>query len=337
MGLACEQLALEPYTFPELVRAYLQHLRGKPCYGRTLRLAKPWILTLQACPTRKEIKDRHARIGSDGVPQTGDHQRLAAVANKELALLRSILHFGIDAERWTGGNPTERIRKWKTARRKRVFKFLDLRTLLLALEKARKPRELRDRALFGLMLLTGCRPGEARHAKKADIRPYGAMGIWHKPHTKTGEPQEVPLPSQLMAWLATLPSTESEYLFAGKDRKPIQDRRVNRLWSIMRKRLGLELLWTYDFRRSLASHMPGVLHVPDSAVKAILNHSDGSSQEHYTHYTFDTLCPIMQQYADWLFSLKTRQPDVSGLSVTAPLRSPISGPTDRERRDALWA
>lgn len=281
-------------TFPELVTAYLTHLQNRPSHSRTVRLASQWICQLTEIPTRQQILDRHRTKGAIARQQ----------ANKELKLLRTIIRWGIYEEHWTGSNPTDGIRPWKCARRRRVLRFREMQLLLHAFDFARTHTEQRDRALFGLMIFTGCRPGEARTVKRSDITPYGEMGCWTKWTTKTGESQEVPVPSCVMRWLHALPSDDSIYYFGGLDRYALSDAAVRKQWAKWRTAYQLDGVWTYDFRRTLATYLQSELQQSDSMVQAILNHYDSRALGHYVHHPFDSLARTIQAYAEWLLTLK---------------------------------
>ncbi len=75
-------------------------------------------------------------------------------------------------------------------------------------------------------------------------------------------------------------------------------------WQELRVVLKITGLWTYDIRRTLSCHMSNELHRDDITIRAILNHQDGSALSHYCFKSFDSLCGPIQQYADWLCSLK---------------------------------
>src|SRR5262245_1725270 len=285
------------HTFNGLVTAYLDTLRGRASHAVRRREASPWVLTLTTTPTRREILDRHRTKGR------GHFQPGATLANSELGLIRAACRWGLYHEVWNGGDPTAGIKKWKTARRRRISKFDELRTLLNYFDTATTETELRDRALYGLMLFTGCRPSEARKALWTAIRPYGAMGCWLKGTTKTGEPHELPVPRQAMqwlqAWLAIRPiDALNPYLFQSrKSRGPLTEAGVCRRWITIRGELGLAGLWNYDLRRTLACMMGNELHYDDHTIRAILNHADGTSLSHYYFKSFDSLTEPMQHYA----------------------------------------
>ena len=158
-------------TCRELIQAYLdEHLKPKASYHNQLHVAKHWLLTLIETPTRTQIRERHLLKGH------GHFQPGAAQANNELMLLRAAIRWGIYHDRWEGHDPTVGLKKWKTKKRKHTAKVEEMKLIVAHFEKASTPEEIRDRALFGLMLFTGCRPGEARCAKLDAITPYRHMG-----------------------------------------------------------------------------------------------------------------------------------------------------------------
>lgn len=296
-------------TFHALMEAYLQHLVGRPCYDRTVRIATQWIDGLTETPTRAQLLARML----EKCPQ--DFAAGATAANKELALVRAACRWGIYRESWTQGDPTVGIKKRKSPKRKRLCKYDELRKLLHHFDFASTEAEIRDRALFGLMLFTGCRPSEARSAKVGDITSYGLMGSWIKGRTKTGETQEVPLPSQFMPWIAAwkaIRPTGSSALFPGSEGQPMSADTVRLRWTAIRAQLAIHGLWTYDLRRTLACSLGNELKpaYDDHTIRAILNHSDGASGAlgHYYFKSFDSLTGPIQAYADWLWALKGQTP-----------------------------
>ena len=291
-------------SFSVLIKAYLAHLEGRSGHRRSVRVASQWITRLIETPAREELIARHTSKGH------GHFQSGAAQANKELALVRAACRWGLYYGCWTGGDPTAGIRKWKTPKRKRIGKLDELRTLLHFFDRAETPVEIRDRALFGMQLFTGCRTGEARTARIDAITPYGTMGAWNKGKTKTGEDQELPLPSQAMAWIDAWKEIRpldhpSPYLFAGQAfQEPLTEDGVRLRWSIIRTRLNIHGLWTYDLRRTLACYLSNELRYDDHTIRAILNHYDGTALGRYSFKSFDALTKPIQHYADWLWALK---------------------------------
>jgi len=308
-------------SFHDLIAAYLDTLTGRTQTNQRI-VAKQWLLTLTTLPTRTEILAPHKAKGQ------GHFESGASSANTELALLRAACRWGIYQECWEGGDPTVGIKKWQTPRRKRVAKFDELTRLLEYFDRAFTDREILDRALFGLMLFTGCRPGEARTAPLHAITQYGDMGAWIKGKTKTGETQEIPLPTQLMPWIdawkairPTVPA--SPYLFpGGKLNQPVGLECIVQHWHDLSLLLGLHGLWNYDLRPTLACYLSNELGYDDVTIRAILNHADGSSLGHYCFKSFDSLKQPIQAYANWLCALK--QEPAGNRDEPAPLhRRPV--------------
>jgi hypothetical protein len=96
-------------SFSDLIPAYLEeHLKGKPSHRVQQRVARQWLMTLTEIPTRTQLMDRHKFKGH------GHYEHGCAQANAELSLLRAACRWGIYTERWSGGDPTVGIKKWKT-------------------------------------------------------------------------------------------------------------------------------------------------------------------------------------------------------------------------------
>jgi len=78
--------------------------------------------------------------------------------------------------------------------------------------------------------------------------PYGAMGCWQKGQTKNGRPQELPLPTQYMpwlaAWLAIRPARCNPYLFPGQlSGRPLSIHTVQYRWEALCAHLEIHGLW----------------------------------------------------------------------------------------------
>lgn len=319
-------------TYFELMAAYLESLKDKATYDRSFRVASQWILHQQETPTRQQLIARMLEKGK------GDYQPGCQQANKELAIQRAAFRWGLYHDKWHGGDPTVGIKKFKTKKRKRIAKFLEVRALLDFFEFATSETDIRNRALYGVALLTGCRPSEIRSAKVGSITSYGSGGAWNKGQTKTGEDQELPLPTQAMVWLQAWMQVRNEqdrylrspWIFPGLDpREPLSDEGMRRGWEIIREELRLDGLWNYDLRRTLASYLSNELGHPDKQIQAILNHYDGRALSHYCHVSFDALVPVIQGYADWLFGL---QKSKGGESTHVPTTHRV-----RAHRDSVRA
>lgn len=297
-------------TFPELIHMYLDNLKGRSGHDRTVRVASQWVSTLTETPTRQQLIERHKEKGH------GHYQPGASQANKELALVRAACRWGIYEGKWET-DPTVGIKKWKTPKRKRICKYEEITKILHAFDFSTTDTEIRDRALFGIAMFTGCRPSEVRTALLNAITPYSHMGCWNKGTTKNGEDHEVPLPRQAMGWVSDWlkvrprfdPRGANPYLFPGQAiGEPLSECGLRVRWAALRKGLEIQAnLWNYDLRRTLASYLGNELKYDDKTIQAILNHYDGRAISHYYHVSFDALTSVVQRYADWLYSLTAEQ------------------------------
>ncbi len=308
-------------TFSELITAYLHQLENKPSWSRTNRVARPWIRTLTVAPTRDEILRRRAAFC------VGDFQPGASAANKEVKLIRAACNWGVDEGHWPADqDPTARIKLFRVPKRRRFGKLAELRTILHGLDFL-PADHAETRALFGVLLFTGCRPSEARRMRVESVTDFGTVGCWEKGRTKNGERQELPLPSCVMAWLREV-KPSGPYYFSHNGETPLDESTVRKRWAQFREALRIRDLWTYDLRRTLATYLHTVRKESDSTIQAILNHYDGRALSHYVQHPFDFLAEVIQGYADWLLTVKEgphAMPSTESLSLADRLHSAASG------------
>jgi hypothetical protein len=106
------------------------------------------------------------------------------------------------------------------------------------------------------------------------------------------------------AWKAIRPSARpSPYLFPGQEfDQPLSTDQIVRRWHDVRLMIDVPGLWSYDLRRSLATHMSNELDYSDAKIDAILGHEKTTSLGHYLHVSFDAMTKPIQHYADWLWA-----------------------------------
>ena len=124
----------------------------------------------------------------------------------------------------------------------------------------------------------------------------------------------------LQAWLKIRddPRGTNPSLFPGQwAERPLTETAVRVRWSALRRELGLNDLWYYDLRRTMASYLGNELHYDDKTIQAVLNHYDGRALSHYYHVSFDALTLVVQRYAEWLCGLECG-PTVTDHSCVQP-------------------
>jgi integrase len=163
------------------------------------------------------------------------------------------------------------------------------------------------------------------------------MGCWTKGRMKNGQTQDVPLPSHYTPWLeawtairlcpitATRPTStqrDSLYLFPGRGwQQPLSAHYVKLRWKQLREELGINGLWNYDLRRTLVCNLGNELGYDAPTIRAIINHTDGTTLGHYYFKSFDSLCKPIEAYADWLCALPEG-------GTTMPVSEPAPPPVE---------
>ncbi|HUZ47333.1 MAG TPA: site-specific integrase [Terriglobia bacterium] len=239
--------------------------------------------------TRRDIADLHASLKA--TPYR---------ANRALALLHHMFTWAMSEEsgdEWTmEKNPADGVRKYHEEKRDRWLSEEELQRLADALEAY--PRQCgnapgvsdkqRDwlqsearRAMDALRLImvTGCRKGEALTAKWADFD--FARGVWTKPAHKTKEKktEHVALNEQALSLLEHMEHT-GEYLFPGRTGEHLKD--VKYPWAYVSKRAKLEGVRIHDLRHSFASHLVSS-GVSLTVVGKLLGHTQASTTQRYAH------------------------------------------------------
>jgi integrase len=231
------------------------------------------LKTAEVSPT--DIDRLHHKITADGYPYRAN--RVIAVCSKMFAL----------AVRWglRGDNPCKGIEKNKEYFRRRYLKSDELATLLRALA-AYPDRRIAD--VFRVLLMTGCRRGEALSMRWADVDLD--KGIWSKPpsSTKQKEAHEVPLAAPVKQLLTEIRQSQTakrqplpEYVFPGSGANG-HVVEVKRAWRRICEDAGIRNLRIHDLRHSFASAL-----VSDGAslplVGSLLGHSSPATTQRYAH------------------------------------------------------
>lgn len=290
-------------TFHALCTAYLAYLSSKPCYEDRVRLHRQFFADWRDHPTREQIEEWHAQ-----------HSHTKAYANAGLAFLKAMYNWGIARKKWSGINPVSGITRHKVKSRKRCLFPHEVQRLMENLDLG----GLKFSVFLLLLLTTACRRGEALAVKLEHLDLE--HGVWRKPTTKNGEPQDLPLPRQtcaaITAYLPLRRDPTSPYLFDGLYGRPWSSSIVEKCWSQpqVRSEQGVKKIFPsirqallmpdvriHDFRRTVASRI--YAQTKDwKLVKAILNHSDTDVTDIYTRVPFEAQAQALQAHADSLFN-----------------------------------
>jgi len=139
-----------------------------------------------------------------------------------------------------------------------------------------------------LMMLTGCRKGEALNAKVSEFD--FERSTWFLPNPKGGKARYIPMNERavetaksaiLLSQSLSQNSHQSEYLFANP-RTGLPFEQIFSSWNTARKKAGLSDLRMHDLRHSFASAMVNSgMTLYD--VKEILGHANIKTTQRYAH------------------------------------------------------
>lgn len=219
-------------------------------------------------------------------------------ANRALALLHHMFEWASkdDSGEWTvDKNPAAGVKKYHEEKRDRWLSEDELLRLADALERyprqcgqgalSKKQREWlqtearRSMDAVRLIMVTGCRKGEALTAKWTDFDL--ARGVWTKPshRTKEKKTEHVALNAQALSLLEHM-DRKGEYVFPGRTGGNLQD--VKSAWGKVCKLAKLQGVRVHDLRHSFASHLVSS-GVSLPIVGKLLGHTQPQTTQRYAH------------------------------------------------------
>jgi integrase len=231
-----------------------------------------------------DIRDLHHRITESGRRVRAN--RILAIASKMFSL--SLVPMPGENTPWRSaalGNPCKGTERNREEARERFFSQAELVKISEALNQY--PGVAAD--CVRLVMLTGCRPGEAMQAtwEEFDAEP----GYWIKPsaHTKQRKPHRLPLNPPALELVNRLrKKRKGKWVFPGD--KP--DEHLAALWHVwhfVRRETGIgKSARAYDLRHTFASvGAGGGLSLP--IIGKLLGHTQARTTQRYAHLADDPL------------------------------------------------
>lgn len=226
----------------------------------------------------EDVDALHRRITKGGSPYAAN--RCVAIASKMFSL----------AVRWgmRDDNPCVGVERNTEHHRRRYLSGDELARLVAALAK-HPDHQAAD--VVRLLLLTGCRKGEALACRWADVDL--SAGTWSKPpsSTKQNAHHAVPLSAPARALLSRVREQQGkplgEYVFPGPGATGHRVE-VKKMWAALCRAAGITGLRLHDLRHSYAS----VLVSSGSSlplIGAMLGHSNPSTTARYAHLFDDPM------------------------------------------------
>ena len=174
-------------------------------------------------------------------------------------------------------NPVKGVKFFKETKRRKVLSDIEFQRVNKALMQEPNPYWL---AFFPLALLLAVRRDELQSARWENIRLEGDAPTWSIPHTKSGEPHQIPLPGAAVAILEKLPSRGvCDWVFPGRGKTGhlVEPKGA---WSRIKKQAGVKDVRIHDLRRTGASMLAGSGYSL-SMIGAVLNHLDPKTTAGY--------------------------------------------------------
>ena len=282
--------AVQPVRFGELARLYAtQHLAQRPSRKNFDRLYRQYWRAWADVPA-SAIQRKTVVVWFMGLRDTPAH------ANKALTFLRRLYNWGQQFELVDCPNPTKHIPLYRQQSRERFLTQEEIQRLMQRL--AFVPAKVR--AFLLILMLTGCRCGEARTMRWTDLDRDARL--WRKPHTKNGRSHMVPMPVQLIDSLDVLPR-ESEWIFPGSGGQPWSKATIDQAWYLLRRRLGLADVRLHDLRRTVASQL-AISGANLPIIQSVLNHKSLGPTSVYARLNVQAVDRALQAQADRFTALQ---------------------------------
>jgi integrase len=215
------------------------------------------------------------------------HRDIAAAhpyrANRVIEVLRKAMNLAVRWG-WRPDNPAIGVHRSPEEGRERYLTRDEITRLVSTVTS--HPEHASATAIY-LMLLTGCRRGEALSARWSEFDLIGAT--WTKPsaHTKQRKLHRAVLSRQAVALLQTWRATSNgEFLFPGHTGKPLTD--VKRTWNAIRRDAVLGDVRLHDLRHTYASFLASSGHSLLTIGK-MLGHTQAQTTSRYAHLFDDPL------------------------------------------------
>jgi integrase len=235
-----------------------------------------------------DIVALHRTITESGHPVLAN--RTVSCASRMFAL--ALLPMAGETKPWRDhaqGNPCKGIERNPEQAKERFLSPAEIAAVIEGLEAYGRTSAAE---CIRLVMLTGCRPGEAMLAtwEQFDVLP----GFWIKPstHTKQRKEHRLPLSAPALQLIADIRSARGElapddYVFPGqRPEQPLQQLRT--CWDAVCKHAGLTDVRIYDLRHTFASvGAGGGLSLP--LIGRLLGHTQSRTTQRYAHLADDPL------------------------------------------------
>jgi integrase len=286
------------HTFGELFEAYMEEY-AKPRkkswaqdqYNYDLELSS-WSKYKLSEITKTDVRNFHKKCGET---------RGIYLANRVLALVRTVFSQAEDLVGWKGGNPATGVRQFKEKSRERFLSREELPRFFKAL--AEHPNDV-IRDYIYISLYTGARRSNVLAMKWEQISFKSAE--WLIPETKNGESQVIPLIESALGILKRRyheNNSASVWVFPGRGKTGhlVEPKSA---WKQILNNAEITDLRLHDLRRSLGSYQ-AISGANQAVISKTLHHKSSRTTEIYARLSLEpvresmkTAVSLMQEFAD---------------------------------------
>jgi site-specific recombinase XerD len=300
--LAMPSLAKDALTFEAFaVNTYLPSIKArKKSVGTDVSLLKNHLLPAFGHQRMTDIKPLHVQSFVNALSAKG---MAPASRNRILMLLKFMFNSAIKWEvEGVVSNPCRGISDLlENNKMERFLNSDEAQRLRSAIAESSNPML---GPIVQLLMLTGCRKGEALNAKKTDFD--FDRGSWLVPNPKGGKARHIPMNERavetvkaalLLAQSLNRNFEQTEYVFANP-RTGLPFEQIYFSWNTARKKAGLDDLRMHDLRHSFASAMVNSgMTLYD--VKEILGHANIKTTQRYAHLSNSRLRKAAESVSDF--------------------------------------
>ncbi len=237
------------------------------------------------------------------------------MANRVLSLFSKMFNL---SELWgyrpDGSNPCRHVQRYKEPKRERYLSGEEFARLGAALKEAEKT-ELPSAVLaLRLLIFTGCRLSEILTLRWTEVDYEKA--VLNLTDTKTGQ-KTVPLPGPALDALREAPRLAGNpYVCFG--REPGQHLvALQKIWTRIRKKAGLEDVRHHDLRHSFASVGAGAnMGLP--LIGKLLGHTQAQTTARYAHLALDPVKEASEEIAARIAAAMNQEPKKSNVIELRP-------------------
>ncbi len=303
--------------------------RKKASQGSTVRALCEEYLDRYAKVRKKTWQEDQRRIERHVLPTWGNvkakalkrsdiasfHHKLGKTApyeaNRILALLSKMFEL---ARQWGfieehAPNPAQRIDKFKEEKRDRWLNREELPRLARAID--RDPN-VYVRAAMWMYLLTGLRRSELLQLQWSDI-DFDRKEI-KLLDTKAGRPHYVPLSTEAIELIKTIPRLDDNpFIFPGARKgKPLVN--ISKPWLRIRKEAKVQDVRLHDLRRTVGSWLAQSgksLHL----IGRVLGHSNATTTQIYARFAQDHVREALEDHGKQIMSFAGKKPKAPILNM----------------------